>query len=145
MPTSRRSLAVALALASSGLTFIGCGDDDDGRLSKTALIEAGDAICLRALEDTEPLFAELFPTGSEMPAADDAAGPMGKAAQILRREHDDLAALRPPSGDEDVFDEIVERFDDAVREVEKSAARASDGDTDGYLQALEHANEVDAE
>ncbi|HUQ39391.1 MAG TPA: hypothetical protein VM030_04495 [Acidimicrobiales bacterium] len=132
----------ALVLAAVGLG--GCGGDDD-RLSKADLISKGDALCAATTEKLEPVFGKLFPTGSETPPADKAAGPMRTAATELREEYRDFSALEPPAKDEKRFAAILEGFDAAVTDVEDAAERAEAGDTEGYLKKLEAANAKDAE
>lgn len=137
----RAAVAVALLVG-----VVACGDDDDDGdgLTKDALIEQGDVICQRAVDDTTPLFAALFPTGTETPPAEEAAGPMGEAAEILRAEYEEFAALQPPSGDEEDFEAILERFEESIELIERSAELAAEGDTEGYLEQLGAANEADA-
>ena len=146
--TARRGL---LRLALCGLVAVAlgaCGSDEPegvSRLSRAELIHQGDQLCSDTEEKLAPVFGELFPTGSETPPAAQAAAPMRTAASALRDEYDRFSALRPPEEDEEEFDAILEKFDDAVTDVEESAALAAAGDTDGYLQALERANGTDGE
>ena len=142
-------LSAAVLLVSLG----GCGggpaggESADGpqRLSKAELIAEGDELCAATGEELAPVFAELFPTGSETPPAEKAAGPMRVAATALREEHSRLSALSPPAADEAKFDAILDEFGEAVADIEQSADMAAAGDTEGYLKALERANGSDAE
>jgi hypothetical protein len=132
------------------LPLAGCGggsEEADGtnRLTKAELISQGDALCAGVEEELAPVFGELFPTGSETPPASEAAGPMRVAADALRREYVEFSRLAPPEEDQQRFDAILEKFDAAVKDVEKSADLAAGGDTEGYLKALEAANGSDAE
>jgi hypothetical protein len=136
-----RIAIVSAVLVGSAVGACGGGEE---RLTKAALITSADAICQRAVDATTPLFESLFPTGEEMPPADTAAVPMGKAARILRQEYRDLASLRPPAADEDKYRAILVAYDRAVDDVELSAQRAASGDTNGYLEALGRGNETDA-
>lgn len=144
---ARASLRVGLC----GLIALGlgaCGNDEPegpARLSRAEVITQGDQLCTETQETLGPVFAELFPTGSETPPAAQAAQPMQTAATALREEYGRFSALRPPEDDEAKFDAILEKFDAAVVDVEESAALAAAGDTEGYLQALEAANASDAE
>ena len=147
----RRSARQFLVASLSGVFALGlvaCGDDEPAgppRLTRAQLIEQGDELCAEAEEKLAPVFGQLFPTGSETPPADQAAGPMRTAALALREEYDEFSALRPPEGEQQKFDAIVQKFDAAVDDIEESAALAGSGDTEGYLQALERANASDAE
>ncbi len=115
------------------------------RLSAAELAAQADAICADAAEQLNPLFAELFPTGSETPPADEAAPIMAQAADAITAEIRALTALKPPQqlqADWLQLERLLRRIDHEVRWSAQLAAR---GDTDGYLQVLQGANELDAE
>jgi hypothetical protein len=116
-----------------------CGGSDAGRAD---VIARGDAACAEAAGKLDPIFGELFPTGSETPEAKVAAEPMSQAAAIIREEANVFAGL---ATDDAAFTPIREGVDRVADTIELSATKARAGDTDGYLQALEQANEVDAE
>lgn len=145
----RRSRRLSVALcAVAVLGVAGCSEEsppESSSLSKAELISQGDAICAETEEKLAPVFGALFPTGSETPPASEAAGPMRTAATELRAEYNEFSALEPPEADREKFDAILEKFDLAVKDVEKSAELAEAGDTEGYLTNLEAANSTDAE
>lgn len=146
-PPTRAGLRLGLC-GVIALALGACGSDEPegpARLSRAEVVQQGDQLCTDTEEKLGPVFGELFPTGSETPPAAQAAEPMRTAATLLREEYDQLSALRPPEDDEEKFEAILQKFDAAVTDVEKSAALAAAGDTDGYLQALEAANASDGE
>lgn len=124
----------------------GAGTASAGRRSTTEeLVEQADAICAAAAAELNPLFAQLFPTGTETPSAEEAAPVMAEAAQVLTEEVRDLTALKPSleaQADWLDIERLLRRLDHLVR---RSAQLAAAGDTEGYLTHLGAANEVDWE
>lgn len=112
-------------------------------LSKQELIARGDRICKQTAEKLGPLFAGLFPTGNETPAASEAAGAMNEAAGLVRREAESISRLEPREELEDEFRPIVSGLDRSAELTEESARLASEGDTEGYLEKLQEANRAD--
>ena len=135
----------AITVASVALCT-GSGAAGAGERSGTEdLIEQADAICAAAGEELLPLFAQLFPTGTETPPAEEAAPVMAEAAQIITEEVRDLTALKPSLEVQAEWldiERLLRRLDHLVR---RSAQLAAAGDTEGYLMHLGAANEVDWE
>lgn len=131
---------MALVVLAVILTLSSCRPQG---LSKQELISQGDQVCKATSEELNPLFAKLFPTGNETPAASDAAPTMKKAAELVRKEAESIKSLGPSEGSETEFAAIVRALERSARLTEESAQIASQGDTDGYLEKLQEANIAD--
>lgn len=112
-------------------------------LTKQELVSRGDPICKKTSEELGPLFASLFPTGNETPSAAEAAPTMQKAAELVRKETEDLTRLQPQREHADDFTDIERALERAARLTEESARLAAEGDTEGYLEKLQEANQAD--
>ena len=130
-----RSLSLALLALAAGLVIGGCGDDDDETTSgttatettdstdagdeaptKTDFIKEADAICVDADEALAEVALEQYPEGP--PTGDDAVA-FAEDVFIpnLQGQHDDLAALTPPEGEEDAFADLLEQLQTGIDEV----------------------------
>lgn len=136
MSNWRTVLTCVLAAAS----MAGCQSEG---LTKQQLVARGDQICKETAEELNPLFAKLFPTGNETPAASEAASSMNQAAELVRREADSIGRLRPEQDLQEEFGRIVAGLRESARLTEESARIASQGDTEGYLEKLQEANRSD--
>jgi acyl-CoA reductase-like NAD-dependent aldehyde dehydrogenase len=137
-----RKMWTKTCAASVLLAVAACGRG--GELSREQVVARGDAACESAAAELDPPFAELFPTGSETPPAKTAAPIMSRAADVIRAEADAFAAMTSVE-DEETFGEIRRGMQRIADEFDGSAEKARAGDTEGYLQALEHVNGVDAD
>jgi hypothetical protein len=129
------SLSLALLALVAGLVIAGCGDDDDEPTSETTVTEAtdstdagdedltkadfikeADAICAEADQALADVALEQFPEGP--PTGDDAVA-FAEDVFIpnLQGQHDDLAALTPPAGEEDAFADLLEQLQTGIDEI----------------------------
>ena len=129
------SLSLALLALAAGLVIAGCGDDDDETTSGTTTTEAtdstdtgddaptkadfikeADAICADADQALADVALEQYPEGP--PTGDDAVA-FAEDVFIpnLQGQHDDLAALTPPEGEEDAFADLLEQLQTGIDEI----------------------------
>jgi hypothetical protein len=128
------SLSLALLALAAGLVIAGCGDDDDETTSGTAteatdstdtgddaptkadFIKEADAICADADQALADVALEQYPEGP--PTGDDAVT-FAEDVFIpnLQGQHDDLAALTPPEGEEDAFADLLEQLQTGIDEI----------------------------
>lgn len=142
---ARRKTGVAAAMVLAG-SMAGSPPAGAGpRLTADALAAAADGACIEAGEQLGALFADLFPTGNELPPADEAAPIMAEAALVVARYADTITALKPPLEHQADWLEIERRTRQLDRLIQRSADAAADGETDGYLTVLGEANGVDLE
>ncbi len=125
------SLSLALLALAAGLLIAGCGDDDDETTStttteaggttgeattKAAFIKEADAICADADQALSDVALEQYPEGP--PTGEDAVA-FAEDVFIpnLQGQHDDLAALTPPAGEEDAFADLLEQLQTGIDEI----------------------------
>jgi hypothetical protein len=129
------STVLALLALAAGLVIAGCGDDDDETTSGTTTTEAtdstdtgaeaptkadfikeADSICAEADQALADSALEQYPEGP--PTGDDAVA-FAEDVFIpnLQGQHDDLAALTPPEGEEDAFADLLEQLQTGIDEV----------------------------
>ena len=128
------SLSLALLALAAGLVIAGCGDDDDETTSGTTteatdstdtgddaptkadFIKEADAICADADQALADVALEQYPEGP--PTGDDAVA-FAEDVFIpnLQGQHDDLAALTPPEGEEDAFADLLEQLQTGIDEI----------------------------
>jgi hypothetical protein len=120
---------------------IGCGGKDDG-LAKAELIKRGDAVCAAANDRSGEVFSKLFPNGDETPPAAQAAPLMAQVEFITTSAYRDLHALDARAGDEAGYAKVLDRYHALASAIQRSAKLAAAGDTEGYLQQMQHANEA---
>jgi len=130
------SLSLALLALAAGLVIAGCGDDDDDETTsgttateatdstdagdeaptKADFIKEADAICADADQALADVALEQYPEGP--PTGEDAVA-FAEDVFIpnLQGQHDDLAALTPPAGEEDAFADLLEQLQTGIDEV----------------------------
>ena len=121
----------------------GSKPSSSGGLSHAELIRSGDSICQKTSDQVTPIFAELFPSGNETPPAAKAAPALTQASGIFRTEFTELSSLKPSPSDAKKFTAAMDSMRATVEAGESTAAKANAGDTNGYLQQLQHTNELD--
>lgn len=107
---------VVLALVAAG-----CGDDDDDGQeaeapTKSEFIEQGDKICADADQALADVAIEQYPEGP--PTGEDAVA-FAEDVFIpnLQGQHDDLAALTPPEGEEEVVADLLATLQAGIDEI----------------------------
>lgn len=124
MRGSRLKLGPALLLPLLiGLLIWGCGgsDNDDGpALTKAQFIKQGDKICEEA-DNQRVAHLKRWLTSDRRSALRTEAGQNAMVIEVAlpsyEMELNRLAALNPPSADEDQTDPIIEGLEDAVEQV----------------------------
>ena len=102
------------------LVVAGCGDDDDepeaDAPTKEEFVAEADKICADADEALADVALEQYPEGP--PTGDDAVA-FAEDVFIpnLQGQHDDLAALTPPAGEEDAFADLLEQLQTGIDEI----------------------------
>jgi hypothetical protein len=149
---------LTIMLALLALVAAGCGDDDDETTSSTtttttetgttgaegeapskaAFIKEADAICADADDALSEVALQQYPEGP--PTGDDAVA-FAEDVFIpnLQGQHDDLAALTPPAGEEDAFADLLEQLQTGIDEI------AADPENFVESSALEDASATAAE
>jgi hypothetical protein len=129
-------ISLSLALLALAAVFIsaGCGDDDettsgtttteatdstdtgDEAPTKADFIKEADAICADADQALADVALEQYPEGP--PTGEDAVA-FAEDVFIpnLQGQHDDLAALTPPEGEEDAFADLLEQLQTGIDEI----------------------------
>jgi hypothetical protein len=111
-------LSTTLVLLALGAA--GCGDDDDDQSaeapSKAEFIEQGDKVCADADQALADVALQQYPEGP--PTGDDAVA-FAEDVFIpnLQGQHDDLAALTPPEGEEDALADLLATFQAGIDEI----------------------------
>lgn len=136
---SRTALLPALLLL-LGPAFVACGGDDESSapapaaeaLSKADFVAEANEICasgngeiLTALEEfpDEPSDEELEQAAEEV------------LVPNLQQQHDDIAALGVPEGDEDAVQAILDALQSGIDAVEEDAATLLASDDDPFDEA----------
>ncbi len=110
----------SLLLALLIFVVAGCGDDDDEQEAeaptKEEFVAEADKICADADEALADVALEQYPEGP--PTGDDAVA-FAEDVFIpnLQGQHDDLAALTPPEGEEDAFADLLEQLQTGIDEI----------------------------
>ena len=127
----------SLLLALLIFVVAGCGDDDDEPAAdaptKEEFVAEADKICADADEALAEVALEQYPEGP--PTGEDAVA-FAEDVFIpnLQGQHDDLAALTPPEGEEDAFADLLEQLQTGIDEIA--------GDPESFVEtdALEDAS-----
>ena len=110
----------SLLLALLIFVVAGCGDDDDEQEAdaptKEEFVTEADKICADADQALADVALEQYPEGP--PTGDDAVA-FAEDVFIpnLQGQHDDLAALTPPEGEEDAFADLLEQLQTGIDEI----------------------------
>jgi len=110
----------SLLLALLIFVVAGCGGDDDEQEAdaptKEEFVAEADKICADADEALADVALEQYPEGP--PTGDDAVA-FAEDVFIpnLQGQHDDLAALTPPEGEEDAFADLLEQLQTGIDEI----------------------------
>ena len=97
----RRARCSACLAIAAGLAVAGCGGDGDGgsqTLTRQQFVARANAICAKARGQTAQ-FSEDFPAN---PSPQEAQQFFKKVAPYSQRAADEIAALEPPAGDDDL-------------------------------------------
>jgi hypothetical protein len=99
----RRARYTACLAIAGGLVLAGCGGDGDGdggsqTLTRKQFVAKANAICAKARGQTAQ-FSEDFPAN---PSPQEAQQFFKKVAPYSQRAADEIAALEPPAGDDDL-------------------------------------------
>jgi hypothetical protein len=147
---------LALLALVAGLVIAGCGDDDDETTTtttettgatgsegetgtKAAFIADAEQICQDASSDLAAEAREQYPEGP--PTGEDAAT-FAEEVLIpnLQGQHDEIAELTPPEGEEDAVADILEKLQsgiDAIADDPEAAFNESDPLADASEAATE--------
>ena len=131
----------SIALALLALAAAGCGDDDEEETeapTKDEFVVEADKICVDADETLAEVALEQYPEGP--PTGEDAvAFAEDVFTPNLQGQHDDLAALTPPEGEEDAFADVLEQLQAGIDEIA--------GDPENFVRtdALEDASAAAAD
>lgn len=139
-----RTLAILAGLATLVLVA-GCGGDDSSSsttaaapLTKDEFISQADQICAdgdAAIQDAQPDF------GSNGPSQDDLnAFVTDTLVPNLQDQHDQIAALGVPEGDEDTISSVLDALQSAIDSLESdpSSITSTDAFTDVNQQAQDY-------
>jgi hypothetical protein len=134
---------LSTTLALLALVAAGCGDDDDDGQeadapTKAEFIEQGDKICADADQALADVAIEHYPEGP--PTGDDAVA-FAEDVFIpnLQGQHDDLAALTPPEGEEEAVADLLATLQAGIDEI------AADPESFVRSDALEDASAAAAD
>ena len=119
---ARRSVAVSVLAAMTGLFVAGCGDGDDGpeRLTQAEFASQANTICQVSTSRVEAAAAEAFPEGGPTPTEEAVvAFAEEKAIPAIEEQVRDLDALVPPEDVEARFEEAVAKARAVLDEVKK--------------------------
>lgn len=141
---TRSALLPVLLLSLSSL-LVGCGGDDEPAatapepepLSKTEFVTQAEEICAEGNE-------ELRTAAEDIPAepSDEEVAQFAEDEFVpnLQQQHDDLAALGAPEGDEDTVQAILDSLQEAIDVVEDDPASLLSSD-DPFTEASDLAEE----
>jgi hypothetical protein len=122
--------AFAALLSAAALFAAGCGGDDSSSdepaPTKAAYIVEADAICAAGQTDFEAIVEDL-PNDIEAPESQAAIS--DELVPLYRDQIEELRALTPPEGDEDVTAEIYDAVEVAVDEVEENPSALGEEET----------------
>lgn len=123
-------LSVGLALVVAG-----CGDDDDDAtsLTKDGFIAEADAICAAGDEEINAAGEQLgqTPQGQELiDFAEDVVIPS------IQTQHDEIAALPVPEGEEEEVDELLTALQQAIDDLEQDPAQIAEGNAAESFQEV---------
>ena len=146
--TSRTMIITALA-AGVGLLTAACGDDAEA-LSKPDFVAQANSICQKSNDRINPIFETIYADTDEIDW-DDPANELllfvrwDEALQqvvvpIIDQQLDDIRALTPPAGDEELIDTLLEDQEAAIAEFAGLMTAATGGDQ-AALEALDSSNE----
>lgn len=105
-----------LGIAATAMASVGCGGDDDDRLSSADFEEQGNAICLRYREAIADALADL---GPGRPSAEDAQRVMIET--VVPEQQTQLEGLReltPPEEISSEYEAFLDETEDAVETLE---------------------------
>jgi hypothetical protein len=145
---SNRAIALLVgALMTTGLVLAGCGDDDEGSLTKAEFVQKANAICTAGNKEiekgVESFVNENSSSGKPLTDAQLAEGAEEIVIPSLREQVDGIDALGTPSEDGEQAEELVEAAKDALEEVEDEPALAvpQTGDPNPFAEANELARD----
>ena len=145
--TSRTTIITALA-AGAGLLFAACGDDTEA-LSKPDFVTQANAICQQSNHQLDQIFETIYADTDDVDWEDPANElllfvrwdeAMLEVAPIVDQQLDDIRALAPPAGDEELIGALLDDQEAAVAEFATLMEAAADGDQ-AALEALDSSNE----
>jgi TRAP-type uncharacterized transport system substrate-binding protein len=121
----------ALVCAAFALGVVGCGGDDDSStttiaagvsgatgvtgapLTKEEFIKQADAICKTGNDTVDQAAEQVF--GGQQPTPEQVEQVANDTViPAIQQEHDDIAALTPPAGDEDEVQAILDALSSAL-------------------------------
>ena len=136
------SLMLALLALSAGLVIAGCGDDDDDETtsttteatgaggetdSKAAFISEAEQICADASAALAAEATDQYPEGP--PTGEDAVN-FAEDVVIpnLQGQHDAIAELTPPEGEEEAVEDILSKLQAGIDSIADDPESFLDGD-----------------
>lgn len=135
---SKPKFALAALLSAAALFAAGCGGGDDSSSdeaapTKTAYIAEGDAICKTSQTQFEAIVKDL-PNDVEAPESQAAIS--DEVVPLYRDQIEQLRALTPPEGDEDVTAEIYDAAEAGFDTIEENPSALDDAGTFKEADAL---------
>ena len=109
---------LSITLTLLALVAAGCGDDEEEPQAPTKeeFVAEADQICADADDALAEVALEQYPEGP--PTGDDA---VVFAEEVfipnLQGQHDDLAALTPPAGEEEAFADVLDQLQAGIDEI----------------------------
>lgn len=107
----------AAAACGVALAAAGCGGGEDEELTRTEFIAEADAICTAADTQLADQFQQEFPRPPRPPMAVEFARDFSVAN--LQDQHDQIAALPVPVGEEAAVEELLDDLQDGIDSIEK--------------------------
>lgn len=142
----KRALVALLACLAVAAVAAGCGGGDDttsggGETSadsgsaptKAAFVKEADAICTTSEKESEAEFEEFSKEHELGEGAPSKAQELEIAEQIviptIAKQQEEIAALTPPSGDEEEVEEIVDTLGEEIEAAEEDPRSALESGT----------------
>lgn len=128
----RWGLAVLVGVLAIFAVGAGCGGSDEVALTKAEFVKQSNAICKKGTQEAVKQYGALMKKASkakEGTAAAAAADPTELGEEVLlplyRAQAEELAALTPPSADEEEVAEIIAAIEEGVEEGEEKPEQVS--------------------
>jgi hypothetical protein len=110
-----------------------CGGADEPRLTKAQFIERGSAFCAESSQRIDERAQATFTEPGVQASADQVATfATDVVAPTIEREVERLSELRPPQGDEERIDQLLEAGRDGVDEVRQDPTVLLSSADDGF-------------
>lgn len=112
---------IALGVVCLALLAAGCGGNDSTSLTKAEFIKQGDAICKETDKSQNQKIRAYLAENPKTPSTKaNTEKVISVAFPQIKAEVEELAALDPPSGDEEEIEAIVAGVEEGLEEAEKN-------------------------